>query len=129
MSRRGLVLTLLAEDPVEPALAQVTVGGVDRRGCLLEHAGEPVQVDLLSLGAAPNRILDARQLRLERLAGLEESPALVVEAGRGLDDGRAEPVAARVLVDHGERSLRRAQRHLLAVVLDTAGEDRVLERV
>ena len=129
VSRRGLVLALLAEDPVEPALAQVAVGGVDRHGGLLEHAGEAVQVDLLSLGAATNRILDARELRLERLPGLEERQALVVEARRGLDDGRAEPVAARVLVDHGERGLRRAQRHLLAAVLDTAGEDRVLEGV
>ena len=129
VSGRGLVLALLAEDHVEPALAQVPVGRVDRRGGLLEHVGEPVQVDLLSLGAATNRILDARELRLERLPGLEERQALVVEARRGLDDGRAEPVADRVLVDHGERSLRRAQRHLLAAVLDTAGEDRVLEGV
>ncbi len=117
------------EDPVEPALPQLGVAPVDPAGGGLDGTGEALEIDPLELAAPQHRIRLLGELGLERLPRPEQLEPLAVEARRGLEHALPEPIAITVLVEHRELRLRRPERDRLAVLLDPAGQDRVLERV
>ena len=71
----------------------------------------------------------ARELGVERLALLHQRVAGAVEARGGVGGELAQLVARRVVVQHRELRLRRAERQRLAAELDPLGEDGVLELV
>ena len=93
------------------------------------RVGKLAEIDLLERGAARHRVGLAGELRFESLARPQELEPVVVEGRRSGEHGVTEPVAIGVVVENGEPGLCRTQRHRLAVQLDSAREDRILERV
>jgi hypothetical protein len=129
VSARRLVLPLLTEQPVDPALAEprprirLALGGVR------ERRGERAQVYPLHVLAPLHRIGFARQIGLELVAAPHEVEPAVVERRRGVGRERPELVARGVLVEERELGLRHAERHGLAAEVDALGEHGVLELV
>src|SRR5439155_1323752 len=72
---------------------------------------------------------DARKLCFERLPLREQVEPVFVELGVAVRLELAELLPVRVLVEHGEPRLRRAERQLVALPRDPCGEDPVFELV
>ena len=122
-------LALVAEEPLEPAVAQDRVVAGALVAGLGELGGELAQRDSLLVLVALDRVGDSGEVGRELvLVAQEVAPALVELRGSvGLDV--AELVTVAVLGHDRELRLSRTQRHLLALERDALGQDRVLELV
>ncbi len=126
---RGDVLPLLAQQPLEPPLAQPLVGGPRGDARRFERGRQLPQGDALLVLVALDRARDSGVLRRQRLPGLRELEPVGVEARarRGLDPAQLLAVG----VDGQDRKLRLcgAKRQLLALERNAVGEEPVLELV
>ena len=129
MRVRRRALAIGAEQPVEPAVAQLDEACRRRLGGPDEHALQLAQRDPLLLLVPSDRIGIAGDVDLEPLALLEQRAPVRVEPGRLGALELTELFAVDIRVEHRKPRLRRAQRHLLAAKRHACGEDRVFERV
>ena len=129
MERGRSRLALVAEEPLEPAVAQDRVVAGALVAGLGELGGELAQRDSLLVLVALDRVRDSGEVGRELvLVAQEVAPALVELRGRvGLDV--AELVTVAVLGHDRELRLSRTQGHLLALERHALGQDRVLELV
>ena len=130
VERRRHVVALGAEQPVEPALAQLAPSASSTAALAAASVCSSSRSEICfssSLRATFSAI--AGQLGLERLALRQQLERGRVERRRRVRLERAELLAVGVVVEHGELRLRVPQRHLLALPRDARGEDLVLELV
>jgi hypothetical protein len=127
--RRGLILAVRPEQPLEPAFAHRDERTFDLVARRSEDRLELAQRDLLLLLVTSDRVGLLGQVRLELLVRAQQFESLLVELGRLLPVQLTELVALLVIRDHCKTRERRAKRQLLTLEGQARGENRVLELV
>ncbi len=129
MERRRPLLALVAEQSLEPAVAErrVRAGALVAR--LLEPFREVAERDALLLFVARHGIRDSGELARERALVSDQLTPALVELGRGVRLELAQLVAFGVVGEDGQLRLCRPERNLLALERDSRRENRVLELV
>jgi hypothetical protein len=120
---------LRAEEPFEPALAELLVGLLRLVARLRQHGGQLTERDALLVLAAGDGVVDARKIGGEVLLRAEQVAPVVVEARGRVAVQAPELLSVGVVAEHREVRLRGAERQLVAAEVDACGEDRVLELV